>query len=385
EVYEKIAVARQLSRPVDGHAPGLRGEQARQYIAAGISTDHECTTQAEAEEKLELGMKIIVREGSAAKNFAALIGLLPQYWPQMMFGSDDKHPDDLVEGHLNQLVARAVALGYDVFKVLQMACVNPVQHYGLPVGQLRVGDPADFIVVDNLRAFNVLQTYIDGQLVAERGQTRLPSVPVAPVNQFAARTLIPADLQVRATALRLRAIEALDGELLTRELILPARIEQGLAVADVARDLLKIVVVNRYADRPPAVAFIRNFGLRAGAIASSVAHDSHNVIAVGATDEALCQAIHLVMAAQGGVSVCGPAGSQVLPLPVAGLMAAQDGYQVAQAYSAIDRQAKALGSSLRSPYMTLSFMALLVIPALKLSDLGLFDGQKFEFVDLFVD
>jgi adenine deaminase len=384
-VYEKIGIAQRFGRPIDGHAPGLRGEQARAYASAGISTDHECFARDEALDKLACGMKILVREGSAAKNFDALVGLLPQHWAQMMFCSDDKHPDSLVDGHLDQLARRAVRAGVDVYQVLRVACANPVAHYGLPVGLLRPGDPADFIVVDDLRDFRVRQTWIGGLLVAEEGRSLLPPVPVVPVNRFRARPVAGADFQVRAAGPRLRAIEALDGELITRQVLVPATVADGLAVADPSRDLLKLAVVNRYAPAPPAVAFIRNFGLRAGALASSVAHDSHNIVAVGCDDDALARAVNLVIGAQGGIAACHGPDERVLPLPVAGLMSAADGYQVARDYSALDQMAKAMGSGLRSPFMTLSFMALLVIPALKLSDLGLFDGEKFSFVDLFAE
>ncbi len=383
-VYDKIAVAQKYGKPVDGHAPGLRGDQARAYAAAGISTDHECFTREEALDKLACGMKILIREGSAAKNFTALVGLLTDHWENVMFCSDDKHPDSLVEGHLNQLASRAVKHGIDVFKVLQAACINPVLHYGLPVGLLRPGDPADFILVEDLQDFKVHQTWLAGQLVAEAGQSLLPSVAIEPINHFRAHLQAITDFRVPATSQHIRVIEALDGELITRALILPAKIIDGWAVSDPQNDILKIAVVNRYATAPPAVAFIRNFGLKSGAIASSVAHDSHNIIAVGCDDAALCRAVNLVIAAQGGIAACDGASEQVLPLPVAGLMAAEDGYEVARAYAALDQFAKSLGSPLKSPYMSLSFMALLVIPALKLSDKGLFDGEKFTFVDLFV-
>ncbi|WP_375416521.1 adenine deaminase [uncultured Hymenobacter sp.] len=404
-VMEKIALAHRAGRPVDGHAPGLRGADAARYASAGISTDHECFTAAEARDKLAAGLKVLIREGSAARNFDALIELLPEHYQSLMFCSDDKHPDTLLLGHINQLVRRAVALGHDVFQVLQVACLNPVAHYRLPVGQLREGDPADFILVDNLTDFRVQQTYLNGELVAESGQAKLPAAPIEVVNNFHAQPVRPADFELRYEELRvkteelkiptpsssgpeggvgisLNVIECFDGQLITGRFPYPPRVAQGRLVPDGAADVLKLAVVNRYAAQaPPAVAFIHGFGLKAGALASSVGHDSHNITAVGCDDESLARAVNLVIAAQGGLAAVGPDGRELLlPLPVAGLMSDQPGPAVAAAYTAVDKLAKELGSGLEAPFMTLSFMALLVIPSLKLSDLGLFDGEAFRFV-----
>ena len=458
EVLEKIAAAHRLGKPVDGHAPGLRGEQARQYIEAGISTDHECTTAEEALDKLQSGMKILIREGSAAKNFEALIGLLNEYPDQIMLCSDDKHPDSLVLGHINQLCARAVAKGIDVFKVLKAACINPVVHYKLDSGLLRKGDPADLILVEDLVAFQVLQTYINGILVAENGKTLIPRTqtthaapasappPIsassllspnlatkladaseasdtnapaafdlpgsiapgarsaatphpAPINNFSAEPHTVADFAYpldkwgeQENVEQVYVIEALDGQLITNKLIVPVKDVApvgGLLQANPEKDILKIVVVNRYQPAPVAKSFIRNFGLTRGALASSVAHDSHNIVAVGVDDESITRAVNLVIAQRGGLSVVDPgtngdpsstvvSSEMILPLPVAGLMSMEDGYAVAEAYTALDKLAKGLGSSLGAPFMTLSFMALLVIPHLKLGDLGLFDGDGFK-------
>lgn len=385
DVMAKIALAHAAGRPVDGHAPGLRGADAAHYASAGISTDHECFTAAEARDKLAVGMKILIREGSAARNFDALIELLPEHFANLMFCSDDKHPDTLVLGHINQLVQRAVALGNDVFDVLQVACLNPVQHYRLPVGLLREGDPADFITVTDLRDFTVQQTYLDGQLVAENGRSLLPAAPVTVVNNFHAQPVRPGDFQLAAPGpgpATLRVIECFDGQLITARVDLPALVQNGLVVPDVAGDVLKLAVINRYQPHvAPAVAFIRGFGLQHGALASSVGHDSHNITAVGCDDESLARAVNLVIAAKGGLAAVGADGAEILvPLPVAGLMSDQDGPAVARAYAAVDALAKELGSPLGAPFMTLSFMALLVIPSLKLSDKGLFDGQQFAFV-----
>ncbi len=384
EVLKKIVAAKAAGKPVDGHAPGLMGTQAQQYIAAGISTDHECFTVEEALNKLNYGMKILIREGSAAKNFEALINLMHTHYDNMMFCSDDKHPDSLAIGHINQLCARAVAKGIDVFKVLKATCVNPVQHYRLNIGLLRVGDPADCIVVNNLTDFKVLQTYIKGQLVADQGRTLLSSVPATPINQFNCIPVTENDLAIPITECPLQqdtipVIQALDGQLITEKIWVYPKISHGCMVSDIEKDVLKIVVINRYQPAPIAKAFIQNFGLQKGAIASTVAHDSHNIVAVGTNDADLAKAINAVIQERGGISAVNGNNTKVLPLPVAGLMSTDDGYTVATAYTAIDAMVKnELGSTLAAPFMTLSFMALLVIPHIKLSDKGLFDGDCFQ-------
>ena len=388
DVMQKIAAAHKQNKPVDGHAPGLRGEQAKQYIEAGISTDHECFTYEEALEKLQYGMKIIIREGSAAKNFEALIELLNDWPEMMMFCSDDKHPDSLVLGHINQLCARAVAKGIDLFKVLKAACVNPVMHYKLDVGLLRKGDAADFIVVKDLKKFEVVKTYINGVLVAEEGRSLIKTSRSEIINNFSCSKKSAADFALPWNGKNENpVIEALDGQLITNKLSVKPKVVDNYIVSDVANDILKIAVVNRYQSAPVASSLIKNFGLKKGAIASSVAHDSHNIVAVGVDDESICHAVNLVIEHKGGIScVCpaAPNGSwteMALPLPVAGLMSNEDGYMIAAQYEQLDRMAKVeLGATLASPYMTLSFMALLVIPHLKLSDKGLFDGDRFEFV-----
>lgn len=382
EVLKKIAWAKHFNKPVDGHAPGLRGKDAEKYIAAGISTDHECFTFDEAKEKLSLGMKVIIREGSAAKNFEALIDLLPEHYENMMFCSDDKHPDDLIVGHINQLCARAVAKGIDVFKVLQSACVNPVKHYNMNVGLLLEGDAADFIIVEDLKDFNVLQTYINGELVAENGKSFIESIPFEKPNNFNVSQKSITDFQVEASTERIRVIEALDGELITNEIHSSAILKDGNLISNVNNDILKMVVVNRYQDTKPSIAFIKNFGLKEGAIASSVAHDCHNIVVVGTSDEEICNAVNLIIENQGGVCAVNGNHQKNLALPVAGIISAENGWKAGKDYQEIDAMAKELGSKLRAPFMTLSFMALLVIPDLKLSDKGLFSGQKFEFVDL---
>lgn len=388
EVMKKIAAARKSGKPVDGHAPGLRGDDARRYAEAGIegnatiSTDHECFTREEAQDKLNAGMKIIIREGSAARNFEALIALLNDCPDDIMFCSDDKHPDSLVEGHIDVLVKRALQKKVPLFNILKAACINPVLHYKLPVGILRDNDPADFILVKDLDNFDVLATYVNGEKVAENGKTNIASVPVTPVNNFHCSEKKPDDFKiiVNDPFKKFRIIKALDGELITEEIRATLPVENNVLLPDPEKDILKITVVNRYKDVAPAVAFIKNFGIKSGAIASSVAHDSHNIIAVGVDDASLCKAVNLLIKNKGGISVINDKEEKTLPLPVAGLMSADDGYQVAEKYAELDRMVKATGSKLRAPFMTLSFMALLVIPHLKLSDKGLFDGDRFTFI-----
>ena len=383
-VMEKIKIAKELGRPVDGHAPGLMGENAKKYISHGISTDHECFTLSEALDKLEKGMKIIIREGSAAKNYEALHTIIKDHSDSVMFCSDDKHPNDLVEGQIDKIVARSVSLGYDIFDVLKCACINPVEHYKLNTGILRKGDDADFIVVKDLKDFKVVKTFINGELVSENGKSLIERVDEEIINHFNTSPKSPTDFEVTSAEGRksIRIIEALDGQLITSELHLPAKIENGKIISDPGSDILKIAVVERYTNSKPAVAFIRNFGLTKGAIASCVAHDSHNIIAVGVSDEDICKAVNAIIENKGGISVSADGVTESLPLPVAGIMTTDDGWVTAGKYTALDKAAKDLGTKLKAPFMTLSFMALLVIPQLKLSDKGLFDGSKFEFADL---
>ena len=382
EVLKKIAWAKHYNKPVDGHAPGLRGEDLDKYIAAGIYTDHECFTYEEGLEKLQKGMKVIIREGSAAKNFEALIDLLPEYYENMMFCSDDKHPDDLLLGHINQLCERAVAKGIDVFKVLQAACINPVKHYNLDVGTLNEEDDADFIVVKDLQKFEVLQTYINGELVAEKGESFVQHVDFEVLNNFDTDKKNIADFEFHSASEKIRVIEALDGELVTNEIEADSLIKDGNLVSNVENDVLKMTVVNRYENAEPSIAFIKNFGLKEGAIASSVGHDSHNIIAVGVSDELICKAVNLLIENKGGVCAVTASEEKVVPLPVAGIMSDKSAIEIGKAYAELDVMAKKQGSKLRAPYMTLSFMALLVIPSLKLSDKGLFDGNTFKFTSL---
>lgn len=383
DVMQKIKIAKELGKRVDGHAPGLRGNDAKKYINAGISTDHECFTLEEALEKISYGMKIIIREGTAAKNFDALSSLINTHPDMVMLCSDDKHPDDLVISHINKTVARAIAKGYDLFSTLRSATYNPISHYKLEVGLLRENDPADFIVVRDLVNFDVLQTYINGVVVADNGQSLIEPVKADVINNFAANFKKTEDFFVSADKIEmLNVIDALDGQLVTLKSQHKPLISNNNIISDTDKDILKISVVNRYSDVKPAVAFIKNFGLKKGAIASSVAHDSHNIIAVGTSDEDLCKAVNAVIENRGGLSAVSDDFIFTLPLPVAGLMSNEDGRIIAEKYHKIDLVSKELGSKLHSPYMTLSFMALLVIPSIKLSDKGLFDGDKFQFMPL---
>ena len=380
ELMQKIASAKKYNKVIDGHAPGLMGEDAKKYIDAGISTDHECFTAEEALNKLKYGMKILIREGSAAKNFDALINLMHEDSDMMMFCSDDKHPDSLAEGHINKLCARAVKYGIEIFKVLKAACINPVEHYKMDVGLLKENDFADFIVVKDLIDFDVMQTYINGILVAENGKSLIKTTPVSIINQFDCVEKSISDFEIIYKGEdNIHVIEALDGQLITNKLLASPKILENKIVADVENDILKIVVVNRYKNAPIAKSFIKNIGLKKGALASSVAHDSHNIVAVGVDDESICKAVNAIIQSGGGVSAVDENQIKLLKLPVAGLMSNEDGYVVADEYTEIDRFSKQeLGSHLSAPFMTLSFMALLVIPHLKISDLGLFDGDSFE-------
>lgn len=371
DIISKIAAAKKLNKPVDGHAPGLIGDDLTTYIDAGITTDHEAFSYEEGLEKLQKGMKILVREGSAAKNFDALHKLIDEHYKNMMFCSDDRHPNDLLKEHINSMVSRAISLGHDVFDVLEMACLNPIKHYDLDVGTLRVGDRADFIEVNNLKDFKVMQTFIDGNLVAKDGKTMLNSVDVEVVNKFEASLKTALDFFLPACE-KMEVIQVVDHELMTYEKIMTNDCE----------DVLKIAVINRYKDgKIKGIAHVRGFGLKSGAVASSVAHDSHNVIVVGCSDEELAKAANLVINAKGGISAVHKEKSHLLALSVAGIMSDKDGFEVAKKYDEIDSFVKStLGSTLSAPFMTLSFMALLVIPEIKLSDKGLFDGRSFHFI-----
>ena len=385
ELMRKIDAAKKYHKPIDGHAPAVTGIDLQKYIGAGITTDHECFTLAGALEKISLGMKILIREGSAAKNFEALIPLMATHPDKLMFCSDDKHPDELDDGHIDVLVRKAIALGYDVMDVLKAASLNAVRHYNLPVGMLQQGDDADFIVVDDLRNPIARQTYIRGELVAENGVSNFKYVETETPNIFERPFLYSQDLFVPDKGKKIKVIECFDGQIITKSILADPKVVDGGIVSDVENDILKMVVVNRYQPYTPAVAFIKGFGLKRGALASSVAHDSHNIVAVGVTDNDILHAVNLLIEHKGGVTAYCGTEMVAVPLPVAGLMSNEDGFEVAQAYKNADALAKRLGSTLFAPFMTLAFMALLVIPELKLSDRGLFDVTKFELTSVYDD
>lgn len=384
EVMAKIDLAKKHHKPVDGHAPGLMGDDAKKYIEAGITTDHECFTLEEALNKVKYGMKIQIREGSAAKNFDALIPLIETHPDMIMFCSDDRHPNDLVSEHINGHVTRAIRNGYDLFDILRAATLNPVRHYDLDVGLLQEGDDADFILVNNLKDFTIEATFIKGEKVSEQGKTLIPGIDFTVHNVFNIDRISPADLQIKAEGTQLNVIQALDGQLITKNIRVRISVENGNVQSMPEHDILKMVVLNRYREASPAIGFVNGFGLKQGAIASSIAHDSHNIIATGTSDDLIARAINLLVDSKGGVAISDGEEDMHIPLPLAGLMAQDDGYKVASMYESIDHRAKQLGSTLRAPFMTLSFMALLVIPELKLSDEGLFDGKKFAFTPLFI-
>lgn len=385
EVMRKLQLAQEIGKPVDGHAPGLRGESAVKYVSAGISTDHECYLLEEAVEKAGLGMKILIREGSAAKNFGELSPLIGIHPEIVMFCSDDKHPDDLAECHINQLVVRAIKQGFHPIHVLRCCTLNPAKHYGLDAGLLQLGDPADLVLVDTLEDFSVRSVYVDGILVAYEGTSLITSVEETPFNSFCATPVSRDDLAILAKGNVVTVIDAFDGQLITRKSTESMKVVNDAVVSDPSRDILKLVVVNRYSPAPPAVGFVRGFGLQRGAIASCVAHDSHNIVAVGTDDDSIAKAINLVIREKGGIALADSDNLEVLPLPFAGIMSGLDGQRVSELYRKMNGQVKAMGSFLRAPYMTLSFMSLLVIPELKLSDRGLFDATTFSFTPLFVD
>jgi adenine deaminase len=383
DVIAKINLARSYKKVIDGHATGVRGGELEQYIRSGISTDHECLSRPEALEKIQLGMKVQIREGSAAKNFDELIPITKEHSDSCMFCSDDKHPDDLMRGHINLMVKQAIHEGIDKIDVLRIASFNPVEHYNLDVGLLQEGDPADFLVIDDFSNLSILKTVINGRLVADRGKTLIKESSKRIVNNFNTKKKDVHDFALRDRNGKMHIIGAVDGQLVTDRYREKPKVVDNYIVSDPARDILKLTAINRYEDSPPSIGFVRNFGLKRGAIGSSVAHDSHNIVAVGVDDIDICKAVNSIIRNKGGISaVCGDT-EKVLPLPVAGIMTDLSYKEVSKRYIELDRFAKELGSQLKAPFMTLSFMALLVIPEIKLSDRGLFDVANFKFIDLF--
>lgn len=384
QVHLKLQAAHRAGKPIDGHAPEISGADLIAYAAGGIKTDHECMTIAEAESKIALGMKIQIREGSAAKNFDDLLPLLGKHAENIMFCSDDKHPDDLMKnGHINSLVRRAVAKGYNLMDVLRICSLIPIEHYKLDVGLLQKGDSADFIVVNNLTDFEVKETHIAGVKVSENGVPTFPRFVTSElINKFEACKITIDQLFVTPTGKSLKVIMVDDGQLFTRTGLKTPKIKDGNVISDIENDILKLVVYNRYEPSEPAIGFIKNIGLKRGALASTVAHDSHNIVAVGTSDEEIVSAINQIIDSKGGILACDGEITCLLPLPIGGTMSDDEGCVIAERYEEIDAMAKELGSSLQAPFMTVAFMSLLVIPELKLGDRGLFDGRNFKFVDL---
>lgn len=385
EVHKKIIASHTIKLPVDGHAPGLSGHLLDKYIAAGISTDHECFTYEEGYEKATKGMKILIREGSAARNFDALIPLLNEYPKQIMFCSDDKHPDSLLKGHINDLAKRALEFGCDFWDVIYAACIAPVLHYNIPSGLLRVGDSADFILIDELTNFKNPTTYINGIKVAENGHSLINQVEEKCINNFetSEKNLVDYELVFEESLSKINVIGINDGQLITTKEIYKLKNTERNFESDIKQDILKLVVVNRYHESPISIALVTRSGIKQGAIASSVAHDSHNIVAMGCNDVDICSAVNLIIRKGGGLSYANGETQEVLPLPVAGLMSNIDAWEMADAYIKLDALVKLeTETTLHAPFMTLSFLALPVIPHLKLTDLGLFDVDKFGFVDL---
>lgn len=385
EVLKKINYAHEAKKPVDGHAPGLSGEGLQKYAEQNISTDHECTTVDEAVAKIDKGIKIQIREGSAAKDFENLFPLIQSHPDKIMFCTDDCHPDDLVKGHINKIISRAVKKGADVFDVITAATKTPKEHYKLNNGLLQTGEPADIVLVDNLEEFNPIQTYIDGKLMYDKNKVLIEKTEEEPINNFNCSAIKTEDILITDNGEQIQVIVAKDGDLITGKETITPKVQDGKIITDISRDILKIVVVNRYRDEQPQVGFIKNFNLKKGAIAGSIAHDSHNIIAIGTNDHDIVRAVNTIIENKGGITAVEGEHRKSLGLNVGGLMSTLEADEVAEKYHQVHAMAKDFGSDLTAPFMTMAFMALLVIPELKIGDKGLFDVSKFEFTSLFVE
>jgi adenine deaminase len=386
DVVEKLNVAKKYNMKIDGHAPGLKGDDLSTYINAGITTDHEAFTYEEAKEKINKGMMIQIREGSAARNFEALHPLISEFPDKVMFCTDDAHPDTLVQGHIDRIVRMALAKGHSIFNILNAASFNAIDHYNLPVGKLNVGDSADFILVNSLQKFDVLACYLKGENIYTAGEYFKINLPNNSINSFNAKPLAIENIQVKDRGFNVKVIGAVDGELITKSLEAKLPVSNGFLISDSDQDILKIVVINRYnSNSEPQIGFIKGFSLKNSAIAGSVAHDSHNIIAIGENDSDIVQAVNAIIETEGGICLVHNQKVDSIPLPVAGLMANETIENMAVKYKELDQKVKELGTTLQAPFMTLAFMSLLVIPSLKLGDKGLFDVDKFEFTSLYID
>ncbi|MCF8361840.1 MAG: adenine deaminase [Prolixibacteraceae bacterium] len=383
DVKAKIDIAKKYSKVIDGHAPLLSGDDLQLYYGSGITTDHECTTIEEATEKIELGFKIMLRKSSASNDFDKLYPLINEFPDSLMLCTDDCHPEDLIKGYINDLAKHLLNNNYSIFDILKVATKNAKEHYSLNVGLLQVTDPADFIVVDNLTDFNILNTILDGNTVYDiNTEIIIKQENSVPINNFYVNILVANDILVRKESSKLKVIDIVENSLLTQSFVNVVKNEKNFIESDIDNDILKLVVLNRYQQAKPAIGFIRGFNIKSGAIATTVSHDSHNIVAVGTNDEDLLNAISKVQKLNGGMVYTDGNDVFELPLPIAGLMSDKSCKDVAINYEEITAKVKQSGCKLHAPFMTLSFMSLLVIPKLKLGDKGLFDVTKFEFTDL---
>lgn len=407
EVLAKLEKAKELGKPIDGHAPLLSGKDLDKYIAEHISTDHECSNFAEAIEKKEKGMKIMVREGSSAKNMEALFDFSDRldYWKNHeSFGkmpnevlekrihlpifdfivSDDKHTTDLIKGHLNESIKKAIDLEVSPISAIEMVTVNPSTHYNLNTGAIVKGMQADYVVVDNLNDLNILKTYVAGKCVFDGENVLFDVEETEFKNTFDVSKKESEDFEISCDepSADVNVIRCFNGELITEAESATLETKNGFVQPDLEEDILKIAVVERYGGNSIANGFITGFNLKKGAIASSVAHDSHNIVVVGTNSEDMANAVNCLIDNEGGFAIVDGDFEDSLALPIAGLMTNEDSHEVAEKLEKLHKTAADFGCKLDSPFMTMSFMALLVIPAIKISDKGLFDCINFEFIDV---
>lgn len=407
EVLAKLEKAKELGKPIDGHAPLLSGKDLDKYIAEHISTDHECSNFAEAIEKKEKGMKIMVREGSSAKNMEALFDFSDRldYWKNHeSFGkmpnevlekrihlpifdfivSDDKHTTDLIKGHLNESIKKAIGLEISPISAIEMVTVNPSTHYNLNTGAIVKGMQADYVVVDNLNDLNILKTYVAGKCVFDGENVLFDVEETEFKNTFDVSKKGFEDFEISCDepSADVNVIRCFNGELITEAESATLETKNGFVQPDLEEDILKIAVVERYGGNSIANGFITGFNLKKGAIASSVAHDSHNIVVVGTNSEDMANAVNCLIDNEGGFAIVDGDFEDSLALPIAGLMTNEDSHEVAEKLEKLHKTAADFGCKLDSPFMTMSFMALLVIPAIKISDKGLFDCINFEFIDV---